>query len=109
MANTFTKLIKCEMCNYNYRFINERGKNKYLCSGYAKKKDGGCTERNILDEKLLLDIIKIYCNRNKIELIETNEFMKSIIDKIDIDKNHNITIQYKNGENGIYEDNAIHI
>lgn len=106
MANTFTKLIKCE-CGYNYRHIKERNKSKYLCSGYAKKLSD--CERNILEEQLLLDIVQIYCNRNKVELIESNEFMKSIIEKINIDKNHNIIIQYKNGENGIYNDNSIHI
>lgn len=106
MAHTFTSLIKCS-CGQNYRFINERKKNKYVCSGYSKKLSD--CERNILEEKLLLDIVQIYCNRNKVELIESNEFMKSIIDKINIDKNHNIIIQYKNGENGIYNDNSIHI
>ena len=51
----------------------------------------------------------MYCNRNKVELIEDNKFMKNIIKIINIDKNHNIIIQYKNGENGIYNDNSIHI
>lgn len=106
MAHTFTSLIKCS-CGQNYRFINERKKNKYVCSGYSKKLSD--CERNILEEKLLLDIVQIYCNRNKVELIESNEFMKSIIDKINIDKNHNIIIEYKNGEKGIYKENSIHI
>lgn len=108
MANTFTSLIKCT-CGYNYRFVKERGKNKYLCSGYAKKLEGGCTERNILEEQLLLDIVQIYCNRNKINLIEDNIFMKSIIDVIETDNQHNITIKYKNGEIGIFHQNDVHI
>lgn len=108
MANTFTKLIKCE-CGYNYRSIKERGKNKYVCLGYSKKLEGGCTERNVLEEKVLLDLIRIYCNRNKIEMIETNKFMKSIIDSINIDKEHNIEIMYKNGEKSIYTHEEIHI
>ncbi|MDD2495806.1 MAG: hypothetical protein PHE29_11515 [Tissierellia bacterium] len=106
MANTFTSLIKCS-CGQNYRYIKERKKPKYLCQGYAKKLSD--CERNILDEKLLLDIVQIYCNRNKIELIKSNEFMKSIIDKINIDENHNIVIEYKNGEKGIFKNNSVHI
>lgn len=107
MAKTFTSLIKCTDCGYNYRFIKERGINKYLCSGYAKRK--GCTERNILQEDLLLDIVQIFCNRNKLELVEDNIFMKSIIDKIEINCNHNITVYYKNGEKGIFHRGKVHI
>lgn len=106
MAHTFTKLIQCE-CGYKYRFISERKKNKYVCSGYSKKLSN--CERNILEEDLLLDLIRVYCNRNKIELIEDNNFMKNIIDKINIDKNHNIIIEYKNGEKGIFKNNSVHI
>lgn len=108
MANTFTRLIRCS-CGYNYRHIKERGVSKYFCTGYSKKLIGGCKERNILPEQLLLDIVQIYCNRNKIELIESNQFMKSIIDVIIIDNDHNITIHYKNGENGIYHTNSVHL
>lgn len=108
MANTFTGLIKCS-CGYNYRHIKERGKSKYFCMGYSKKLEGGCQERYILPEQLLLDMVQIYCNRNKVTLIESNEFMKSIIDKIEIDNQHNINIHYKNGENGIYHVNEVHI
>lgn len=109
MANTFTSLIKCTNpdCGYNYRFIKERGKNKYLCSGYAKRK--GCTERNILQEDLLLDIVQIFCNRNKLELVEDNIFMKSIIDKIEINCHHDITVYYKNDEIGIFHRGKVHI
>lgn len=107
MANTFTSLILCTDCGYKYRFIKERGVNKYLCQGYAKKE--GCADRSILLEEVLIDIIQIFCNRNKIEMIESNKFMKSIISKIEIDNNRNITIYYKNGENGIYHANRVHI
>lgn len=107
MANTFTSLIKCTNCNSNYRHIKERGVSKYVCSGYAKKT--GCTKRTILHEQLLLDIIQIYCNRNKIELTEDNKFMKSIIDVIEIDNQYNITVRYKNGEIGIFHQNDVHI
>lgn len=109
MANTFTSLVKCTNpdCGYNYRFIKERGVSKYVCSGYSKRV--GCTERNILQEDLLLDIVRIFCNRNKLEVVEDNKFMKSIISKIEIDNNRNITIYYKNGENGIYHANRVHI
>ena len=108
MANTFTSLIQCS-CGKNYRYINERGKSKYLCSGYAKKIKGGCTERNILEEQLLLDLIRVYCNRNKMELVEENKFMKSIIEVINIDEDYNIVIEYKNGEKGIFKNNSVHI
>lgn len=106
MANTFTKLIQCS-CGYKYRHINERGKKKYLCQGYSKKLSN--CKRNILEEELLLDLVRVYCNRNKIELVEDNKFMKSIIKIINIDKDHNIIIEYKNGEKGIFNNNSIHI
>lgn len=106
MANTFTSLIQCS-CGQKYRHIKERGKSKYLCQGYAKRLTN-CA-RNILEEDLLLDLIRVYCNRNKMELIEENEFMKSIIRVINIDTNHNIVIEYKNGEKGIFKNNSVHI
>lgn len=108
MANTFTGLIKCS-CGYNYRHIKERGIHKYFCSGYSKKLEGACQERRILPEQILLDIVQIYCNRNKIELTESNEFMRSIINIIEVDDNYNINIYYKNGENGIYHTDGVHI
>lgn len=107
MANTFTSLILCKHCGYKYRHIKERGKSKYLCQGYAKKI--GCTERNVIEEKILLDIIQIFCNRNKIELLENNKFMKSIVKIINIDNENNITIEYKNGEKGLFKNSSINI
>lgn len=107
MANTFTSLIRCTNCNSNYRHIKERGVSKYVCSGYTRK--NGCVKRNILHEQVLLNIVQIYCNRNKINLIEDNIFMKSIINIIEIDNQHNITVKYKNGEIGIFHQNDVHI
>ena len=110
MARTFTSLIRCTNCGYNYRFIKERGVNKYLCSGYAKHRDnGGCTERNILTESYLLSIIQIFCNRNKLETEESNKFMKSIIERIDINGGHSVIIYYTNGEKATVIGNTAHI
>lgn len=106
--NLFTSLIKCEYCNYNYRFIKERGVNKYICQGYSTGKSK--CNRYVINEKELLYIINIFCNRNNIELECTNDFMNSIINKIYADgENDNIRICYKNGEEGIYSKHEIHI
>ena len=106
--NLFTSLIKCENCNYNYRFIKERGVNKYVCQGYSTGKSN--CNRYIIQEKELLYIISIFCNRNHIQLEYTHNFMKGIISKIYIDgENDSIRIIYKNGEKGIYSKHEIHI
>lgn len=107
MAKTFTSLIGCTDCGHNYRFIKERGVNKYVCSGYSKRV--GCEKRNILQEDLLLDIVRVFCNRNKLEIVEDNIFMKSIIDKIEVNRSHGITVYYKNGEEGIFHRGRVHI
>lgn len=96
----FTSLIQCKCCNYNYRYINERGTNKYICSGYSRQ-ISNC-KRYIIQEKELLYLIQIFCNRNHIQIEYTNDFMKNIIDKIYINgENDSIRIIYKNGEEGI--------
>lgn len=108
MKHLFTSLIQCQCCNNNYRYINERNINKYICSGYSRQ-ISNCT-RYIIQEKELLYLIQIFCNRNHIEIEYTNEFMKSIIDKIYIDgENDSIRIVYKNGEEGIYSRSEIFI
>ena len=105
--NLFTSLIQC-ICGYNYRFIKERGVNKYICQGYSTQKSN--CERYVIQEKELLYLIKIFCNRNHIEMGYTNKFMKSIINKIYINwENDSVRIIYKNGEEGICSKNEIHI
>lgn len=106
--NLFTSLIKCENCNYNYRLIKERGVNKYICQGYSTGKTN-CS-RYVIQEKELLYIVNIFCNRNNIELEHNNKFMKNIIDKIYVDrKNDSIRIVYKNNEESIYSKHEIYI
>lgn len=98
MANTFTGLIKCK-CGYNYRYISDRKISKYICSGYSRQLPNGCKARNSIEESILIDMVQIFCNRNDIQLIRSNEFMKSIIESIDINREENyISIKYKNGE-----------
>lgn len=111
----FFKLIQCECCGdnnhkYNYVFIRDRKIPKYICSGYSRIMLDGCKVRYTINEEELLYLVQIYCNRNRVELIKTNEFMKSIIEKIYIDREkQSINIKYKNGEDGIYSLNEIHI
>ena len=100
--------IRCTNCNSNYRFIKERGVNKYVCSGYSRQ-ISDC-KRYVIKEENLLYIVQIFCNRNNMQLQYTNEFMKNIIDRIYADgENNNIIIAYKNNEEGIYSVNEIHI
>lgn len=59
-------LIRCLDCSQNYRGINERGKNKYICSGYNNK-SSDC-ERFIIHEKAILDAIEKHFNSNIIDM-----------------------------------------
>lgn len=93
----FTSLIKCKTCGKNYIFIKDRKIPKYICSGYSNR--NGCTKRYAIKEEDLLEMVKIYCNRNQIQIEYTNEFMKNIIDKIYIDGDkEDIMIKYSNKE-----------
>lgn len=101
---TFFKLIRCRVCEQNFVAISDRKVQKYLCGSYSRKLPNSCSKtRYTVNEEDLLYMIQIYCNRNKIEMIESNEFMKSIIDKIFINRNEDsIEIYYKNGERAIH-------
>lgn len=106
----FFKLVKCDDCNQNYVAISDRKIQKYLCSGYSRQVPNTCTIRHTIEEKELLYLIQIFCNRNNIKMEYTNDFIKSIVDKIVVSrKNDSIAINYKNGENGIYSLKQIHI
>lgn len=108
----FAKLIKCEQCNYNYRGQNTHGKNTYLCNGYSmgKRSKNGCTIRYFINESELIKIVQIFCNRNKIEMELTNNFMKTIIEQIKVNRETDkITIYYKNGEKVTYSNNYVQI
>ena len=106
----FTSLIKCSLCDYNFRYIKDREISKYICSSYSRQIENGCTERYSITEKELIYLIQIFCNRNHIEMEYTNEFMKSIIDKIYVDgENHSLIVKYRNGEEGIYSIKEVQI
>lgn len=90
----FYKLIKCEVCGMSYSRINE-GRHIYVCGGYKK---GKCDKRRVIEEEDLLFMIK--GKYSEIEL--TNNFMKSIIHHIIVDKDSNVFIYYNNGENSYF-------
>lgn len=95
----FTKLICCEICDNNYRYISDRKVGKYICNGYSMKKENTCTKRFAIKEDDLVQMVQIFCNRNQMGLLETNDFMKSIIDKIYVNgEEESIRIKYRNGE-----------
>ena len=105
----FTSIIQCE-CGHNYRYIADRKIPKYICNGYSMKAKNACKKRYAIKEDELLYIIKIFCNRNSIELECNNDFMKRIIRKIYVDnKKDSIVIKYKNGEESIYSRKEIQI
>ena len=83
----------------SYSRIKE-GRNIYVCGGYKK---GKCDKRRIVEEDDLLYMIKGKCS----ELELTNEFMKSIINFIIVDKDSNVFIYYKDGENSYYTSNSL--
>jgi hypothetical protein len=97
------KLLKCH-CGSNFRFIKQRSKKCYVCSAYNNYKSH---ERNLIEENLIISFIKRYCQNEKIEYQENNQFMSSVINQINIDKNGDITINYQDGYQQIISDNFI--
>lgn len=102
----FTSLIQCTNCNSNYRFSKERKQYKYVCNGYSRNTKS-CTRYAVKESDLLL-MVKMFCNRNNLDLEETNQFMKSIIKRIYINPaEKNIKIVYMNGEESEISNNKI--
>lgn len=106
----FFKLIKCENCGYNYRYISDRKIKKYICSGYSRQLNNGCKTRYAIKEDELIYMIQIFCNRNDMQIEYTNDFMKSIIDRIYINReSDSIEIIYKNHEKSTYSRREVQI
>lgn len=106
----FAKLIKCVQCGNNYRGLKGRSKKRYICNGYSMKKPNACKIRYGIDENILTQIVETFCNRNGIEVKLTNDFMKSIIDKILVDREEDkLKVFYKNGEEAVYSNKQFRV
>lgn len=92
----FTGMILCKNCGYKYKSKMDRQSKVYLCGNYSKNGlKSGCTRR-IIHESILEEIIKSQFQIYKIEYLPNNEYLKTIIEKITIDENSNIAINYFN-------------
>jgi len=96
----FKSLIKCSLCGSNFVGIIENTNMKYVCGGYKKNK---CQKRIIVKEELILFVIERNAIKSKAQIIKTNDYMKSIINFIQIDENGYFIIHYKDGYTDIYK------
>lgn len=102
----FKGLLKCPICQSNMgRIIENKVNSKYLCNGYRK---GKCDRRIIISQNDILWLVER--NRGQIDDSKfelTNEYMKSIINKIEVEEDGHFTIYYKDGTQSIYSPNII--
>ena len=83
MDNSYKGKIKCLNCGKRFKKVIERGKVKFICSGYTNYKNL-CRERNIIEKDTIDFIISQHDSCNE-------------IDRIDIMDKYNFTIYYKDG------------
>lgn len=82
----FSKLIKCECCNYSFRRVvykNNKGNfNKWVCYGRSMRGIRSCNNKTVLDEIELTEAIKEYLktiisNREKLAEQLTEQFERT--------------------------------
>lgn len=105
-SNFFSRKIKCKVCGYNFRKINDRKIVKYIDGGYVRKASD-CT-RNAIEEKVLLETIERYCFKNEIEYREDKQFIRDLVERIEVDGD-TIKIIYKNKDFSIITPNLVKI
>lgn len=86
-------LCKCQLCGASLVYISTLNP-QLLCNGYKNR--GEC-ERLTVKEKYVLEIVEYYCKINKIEMVKSNEFLKSIIESVKIGRDDHYEIKYKDG------------
>lgn len=87
----FYKKIEC-FCGQFYKSAREKGRVKYICSGYANYR---ACERFIIEESLLLEMMQ-----------KRNKTISEVI-KVLVDKNGNIEIFYDEKNSQIISDKLI--
>jgi len=102
----FSDLIFCDICKKKYRFKKERMRSCYICQSYSNYKT--CSRRQIEQDTLIWLILKYLESKNIVYQL-TNEYMKTIIKEIIVDKDSNIFIYYKDGNNQHITNNEIKI
>jgi hypothetical protein len=91
----FFKLIKCGRCEANYRKTQDRKNINYICQNYSTQK--GCI-RNLIRQDTLIAFVKSYCKLKRIEYVESNEFIKTIVKEIRVkDGEECFTVLYQDG------------
>lgn len=92
--NIFKSKIVCTKCNKGYRKKVEKGKVKFICSGYHNKT--GCTVRNVISEEYLIEFI----NR-RLRAINKEEFeekLGGVLDIIEMTDKQNFKIIFNDGD-----------
>lgn len=85
----FYKLIKCGLCNGNYKKVNYRGKNVYICS---RKSNYGTCERIPIPESFLIEVVEMHYQKS---ISEIN--VSQLINHILIMDRWNIEITFTDG------------
>lgn len=106
MANNylFSGLIKCNRCKGNYRGKKDRNIPVYICSNYNNYIK---CERGTIKELALIEFTERYCEDKNLKMEYTNEYMKSIIEEINVGYDTEIEIKYKDGHVQHYKNNNI--
>lgn len=92
--NYFKNLIVCMNCNKHFNIKKYPTYNSFICSGLKNYGKEFCDSK-IIKEEMLLDIIQRHCDLyNKDFSIDK---VKLFIFRIEISRNGDITIRWKNG------------
>jgi hypothetical protein len=96
----FSTLIKCKKCGMTFKAKKERGKVKYICSGYDRFGKAYC-ERAVLKEKQLNEMLE-----HKFDHHISDEEVKERIHIIYVDGKY-FEIFYKDGSTQLVQPNFI--
>ncbi|TCJ01607.1 recombinase zinc beta ribbon domain-containing protein [Cytobacillus praedii] len=89
--NTFSKLVKCKLCNKTMKFKKESG-GLYCCSTYDNYGKEHC-QRTIVREEVLRELIE---RRHRREM--TDQEIRDIVDYVIVESHLLMEIHFSNGD-----------
>jgi hypothetical protein len=101
-------MIKCLICGKKYNYKNNHEQEVFICSGKKNYGTKFCNNVDIKQNDLLYVIekhYKLYDKKFEIEL--TEEGIRELIDKIEVEEGNIVKIYYKDGESSEYNSNTI--
>ena len=104
--NIFKNLIKCRLCGKNYNYKNDHGTKYYICSGYKNYGTNYCKRYQLKIEDLLY-MIRKHCDIHNKDIELTYQFMKELIDRIEVYGEEEINIFWNDGKITKFNNNQI--